>query len=47
MEQSKVKELLELIEVDLTAGRMPAKTRVALALNRVQSALRLLSMTTS
>jgi hypothetical protein len=32
---------LELIEVDLTAGDMPAKTRVALALDRVRAALSL------
>jgi hypothetical protein len=32
-------QALQLIEVDLTAGDMPAKTRVALALSRVQASL--------
>lgn len=32
--------LLELIEIDLTAGKMPAKARVALALQRVHAGLR-------
>lgn len=35
-----MREALELIEVDLTAGDMPAKTRVALALDRTRAALK-------
>jgi hypothetical protein len=31
---------LQLIEVDLTAGDMPAKTRVALALSRVRAIIK-------
>lgn len=34
-----LREALECIEVDLTAGDMPAKTRVTLALDRVRALL--------
>lgn len=37
--RDRLRTVLQLIEVDLTAGEMPAKTRVALALDRVRAAL--------
>lgn len=33
-------QVLELIEVDLTAGDMPARTRIALACSRIEAALK-------